>query len=61
VLSLLYALALLGDTYAFKHQLLTGIVAYLAAALPALAIIGMFAVMGRYLIQEGMGMSTSLC
>jgi hypothetical protein len=51
-LSLAYAAALLGATYAFKHHLLTGVLSYVAAILPALAIIGIFVVIGRYLIEE---------
>ena len=51
-LSLLYAITLLGATYGFKHKLLTGGVAYMAAILPALAIIGIFGAMGRYLVEE---------
>ena len=51
-LSLLYALFLIGAVYAFKHHLLSGIAAYIAAILPALPIIGIFAAMGRYLVEE---------
>jgi hypothetical protein len=51
-LSILYALSLLAATYGFKHQLLHGPVAYMAAILPALAIIGMFGAIGRYLVEE---------
>jgi hypothetical protein len=51
-LSLLYAASLLGATYGFKHKLLSGGFAYLAAVLPALAIIGIFGAMGRYLVEE---------
>ncbi len=51
-LSLLYGLLLLLATYGFKHQLLHGGVAYLAAILPALPIIGIFGAMGRYLVEE---------
>lgn len=51
-LSLLYAAFLIGVVYAFKHRLLTGGVAYVAAVLPALPIIGIFAAMGRYLVEE---------
>ena len=52
VLSLAYAVALLGATYAFKHQLLSGPVAYGAAILPALPIVGVFAAIGFYLVEE---------
>jgi hypothetical protein len=51
-LSLLYAVFLLSAVYGFKHHLLHGAVAYVAAILPALPIIGIFAVMGRCLIEE---------
>ena len=52
LLSLLYALFLIGAVYAFKHHLLNGVAAYVAAILPALPIIGIFAAMGRYLVEE---------
>jgi hypothetical protein len=52
LLSLLYAIFLLIAVYAFKHQLLHGPVAYFAAILPALPIIGIFGAMGRYLLEE---------
>ena len=52
ILSLGYAVALLGATYAFKHHLLSGPVAYVAAALPALPLIGVFAAIGLYLVEE---------
>ena len=51
-LSLLYAAFLLFAVYAFKHQLLHGLVAYVAAILPALPIIGIFGAIGRYLVEE---------
>jgi len=51
-LSLLYAVFLLGSVYGFKHQLIGGAFGYLVALLPALPIIGIFAAMGRYLIEE---------
>lgn len=51
-LSLLYALFLIGAVYGFKHHLLSGIAAYVAAILPALPIIGIFAAIGRYLVEE---------
>jgi hypothetical protein len=52
ILSVAYAVALLGATYAFKHQLLSGPVAYVAAILPALPIVGVFATIGLYLVEE---------
>ena len=51
-LSLFYAATLLTATYGFKHKLLHGGLAYLAAILPALAIVGIFGAMGRYLVEE---------
>jgi hypothetical protein len=51
-LSALYAVFLIGAVYAFKHHLLSGVAAYTAAILPALPIIGIFAAMGRYLVEE---------
>ena len=52
VLSLLYAGALLVAVYGFKHHLLSGGLAYGVAVLPALPIIGIFAAIGRYLVEE---------
>jgi hypothetical protein len=51
-LSLFYGVFLMAAVYGFRHQLLTGPVAYLAAVLPALPIIGIFAAIGRYLVEE---------
>ena len=51
-LSLLYAAALLLAVYGFKHHLLSGGLAYVVAVLPALPIIGIFASIGRYLVEE---------
>jgi hypothetical protein len=51
-LSLLYAIFLVTDVYAFKHHVLSGALAYAAAVLPALAIIGIFVAIGRYLVEE---------
>jgi hypothetical protein len=51
-LSLLYAAFLLFAVYGFKHQLVHGLIAYVAAVLPALPIIGIFGAMGRYLVEE---------
>ena len=51
-LSLLYAGALLLAVYGFKHHLLSGGLAYGVAVLPALPIIGIFAAIGRYLVEE---------
>ena len=51
-LSLIYAALLFGAVYLFIHHLLSGPVAYVAAVLPALPIIGIFLVIGRYLVEE---------
>jgi hypothetical protein len=51
-LSLFYGAFLMAAVYGFRHQLLIGPVAYLAAVLPALPIIGIFAAIGRYLVEE---------
>src|SRR5947199_3828728 len=51
-LSLLYAAFLLPAVYGFKHKLIGGGLAYVAAILPALPIIGLFAAIGRYLVEE---------
>src|SRR3982750_3683784 len=51
-LSLLYAVFLLPAVYGFKHQLVSHSVAWVGAILPALPIIGIFAAIGRYLVEE---------
>jgi len=51
-LSLIYAAFLIGAVYGFKHHLFSGPIAYVAAVLPALPIIGIFGAMGRYLVEE---------
>jgi len=51
-LSLAYAVLLIIAVYGFKHRLFGGPASYIAAVLPALPIIGMFAAMGRYLVEE---------
>ena len=51
-LSLLYATFLIGAVYGFKHQLVPNAMVYLVAILPALPIIGIFAAIGRYLVEE---------
>jgi hypothetical protein len=52
VLSLIYAATLFFAVYCFKHQLLSGPVAWIAGILPALPIIGILVVIGRYLTEE---------
>ena len=51
-LSLIYAVLLIGVVYGFKRHLIFGPAAYAAAVLPALPIIGIFASIGRYLVEE---------
>ena len=51
-LSMLYALFLISAVYGFKHKLVPGSLAYAVAVLPALPIVGIFAAMGRYLVEE---------
>jgi hypothetical protein len=51
-LSLLYAAFLLPAVYGFKHQLVPTALTYIVAVLPALPIIGIFAAIGRYLVEE---------
>jgi hypothetical protein len=52
LLSLLYGAFLIPAVYGFKHHLVSGPVAWLVAILPALPLIGIFAAMGRYLVEE---------
>ena len=51
-LSLLYAIFLISAVYGFKHKLVPDLLKYPVAVLPALPIIGIFAAMGRYLVEE---------
>ncbi|MDB5678455.1 hypothetical protein [Sphingomonas bacterium] len=52
ILSLAYAAFLLGAVYGFKHHLVAGPVAWVVAILPALPIVGIFAAIGLYLVEE---------
>jgi hypothetical protein len=53
ILSAIYAVLLFGVIALFnRHALSDGPIAYIAAILPALPIIGIFAAIGRYLIEE---------
>ncbi|HEX8554950.1 MAG TPA: hypothetical protein VF695_09605 [Sphingomonas sp.] len=52
ILSLVYAVLLIGSVFAFKRDLLTAPLSYVVAVLPALPIIGMFAAIGRFLVEE---------
>ena len=52
VLSLIYSAFLIGAVYGFKHHLVGGVLAWIVAILPALPIIGIFAAIGLYLVEE---------
>lgn len=51
-LSAAYAATLYAALYGFNHHLVSGAVAVVVSMLPALPIIGMFAAIARYLIEE---------
>ena len=51
-LSVVYAATLFATIYAFNHHLVAGAPGVLVAMLPALPIVGMFAAIARYLIEE---------
>jgi hypothetical protein len=52
ILSLVYAAFLIGAVYGFKHHLVGGALAWIVAVLPALPIVGIFAAIGLYLVEE---------
>jgi hypothetical protein len=52
ILSLLYAVTLVGAVYGFKHHMLAGPFAWIAAVLPGLSIVGIFGAVGLYLTEE---------
>jgi uncharacterized YccA/Bax inhibitor family protein len=52
VLSLIYSALLIGAVYGFKHHLVSGAFAWIVAILPALPIVGIFAAIGLYLVEE---------
>ena len=52
ILSLIYSAFLIGAVYGFKHHLVGGVLAWIVAILPALPIIGIFAAIGLYLVEE---------
>lgn len=52
VAALAYAVLLIGEQYALRHALVPPAAAYALAVLPALPIIAIFALVGRYLIEE---------
>ena len=51
-LSAVYAATLFAAIYAFNHHLVAGAPGVFVAMLPALPIVGMFAAIARYLIEE---------
>jgi len=51
-LSATYGVLLIGATWLFKHHQVTGPLAWVVAILPALPIVGMFAAIGVYLVEE---------
>lgn len=52
ILCAIYAALLFGVTIYFRDAPREGIPAYVAAILPALPIVGIFVVLGRYLLEE---------
>ena len=52
ILSAAYAVALIGAECLFRHRLVAGSMSYAVAVLPALPIVGIFAAIGRYLVDE---------
>ncbi|MBA2934109.1 hypothetical protein HZF05_08345 [Sphingomonas sp. CGMCC 1.13654] len=51
-LSLIYAGLLIGAVWLFKHHAVSGPLAWIVAILPALPIIGIFAAIGGYIVEE---------
>jgi hypothetical protein len=51
-LSFAYAILLIAAVYGFRHHLVPDALKYPVAVLPALPIMGIFAAMGRYLVEE---------
>lgn len=51
-LSVAYVALLFAADWLFKQHWIGGVAAYVVAVLPALPIVGMFVVIGRYLIEE---------
>ena len=52
VAALAYAVLLTGEQYALRHALVSPVTGYALAVLPALPIIAIFVLVGRYLIEE---------
>ncbi|WP_174280410.1 hypothetical protein [Sphingomonas bacterium] len=51
-LSIGYTALLFGAVWLFRHHPLAGLPGMLVASLPALAVVGIFAAIGRYLVEE---------
>jgi hypothetical protein len=51
-LSLIYAALLIAAVWLFKHHHVTGALAWVVAVLPALPIVGIFAAIGVYIVEE---------
>ena len=51
-LSVIYALVLMGAVWLFKHRPPAGALGWVVAVAPALPIVGIFAAIGRYLVEE---------
>jgi len=52
VAALAYAVLLIGEQYALRHALVPRAAGYALAVLPALPIIAIFVLVGRYLVEE---------
>lgn len=52
LLSVVYVACLFAAVHVFNHRLLSGPLAWAVALAPALAVIGFFVTIGRYLIEE---------
>jgi hypothetical protein len=52
ILLIAYILIIVGVVIFFRNQDRAGVLAYIAAALPAFPVIGVIFVMGRYLVEE---------
>lgn len=52
VLSLIYAILLVAAVHLFKHHVVRGPLAWIVGILPALPIVGIFAAIGVYIVEE---------
>jgi hypothetical protein len=52
VLSLIYAILLIAAVHLFTHHLMRGPLAWIVGILPALPIVGIFAAIGAYIVEE---------